>query len=71
MRDELLRTLREEELAGTPLLVFANKQDLPGLRRQRAERGACWCVSSVHTPAPGKPGMPELQDAKNYIAAAE
>ena len=25
------------------------------------------CASSVHIPAPEKPGVPELQDAKNYF----
>ena len=29
-RAELLTMLSEEELKGVPLLVFANKQDLPG-----------------------------------------
>ena len=28
-RDELHRILREDELQGTVLLIFANKQDLP------------------------------------------
>jgi signal recognition particle receptor subunit beta len=28
-REELLRVLSEEQLRGAPLLVFANKQDMP------------------------------------------
>ena len=33
-KEELLLILEEEELKGVPLLVFANKQDLPGALNQ-------------------------------------
>ena len=60
-REELWRYLNEDELANVPLLVMANKQDLPnamnaaeiidklGLYRMRDKRWCKWLLSNMST----------------------
>lgn len=52
-RQELLLTLQEDEMADIPLLVFANKQDLPG--------------ALSDTEIAGRLGLHDLRNRKWYI----